>query len=196
MKFVKKNRKRGFTIIELIVVSALIAILATLIISSAGKHRMEARDRVRAADIDKIRIALEQYRLACGEYPERLELNAHNGCAYGQKLGDFLRTIPSNPPYEKTPGLIRTYMGSNVIENEDDYFYSALSSRIRGKCYDYHIGTIFESGRSASFLKNDHDVEANIEPYKHECRNSFKDFGNERDDNQFRLYDFRGQWGK
>ena len=199
MKFSYRNAKRGFTLIELIVVTALIAILATLIIVNVGKYRIKARDRARVADIDHIRIALEQYKLACGEYPEKLDSRTDNGCAYGQRFSDFLPHIPIAPHY----GEDSRYVGDSgddfydsQIDGGNTYLYAGLSNTPGGKCYDYHIGAILESGSQNRFLKLDHDAQTGKEPYKFTCRHSHRDFGSSdsnRVDDAYGLYDFRSQ---
>ncbi len=190
--FFFREDKRGFTLIELIVVIALITVLATLVISNVRKHRMKARDHVRVADIDKIRIALEQYKLACGEYPERLESDVNNGCAYGQKLSNFLPHIPVNPQYNDNPSVklqVSSNSDSQIKGGINTYLYSALSNQPSGKCYDYHLGVFFESSKN-SFLENDHDAKKG-KVYTRKCRGANIDFDGE--DTDYGPYDFRSK---
>jgi general secretion pathway protein G len=64
-----KRRRAGFTLIELMVVIGIIAILASLIIGVAG-YAMRKSDMGRAvADLEKIKNALEEYRVENGSYP-------------------------------------------------------------------------------------------------------------------------------
>lgn len=53
---------KGFTLIELMVVIAIIAILAGLVIVRIGSTSEDARNSTRAADMSQIRTAIERYR--------------------------------------------------------------------------------------------------------------------------------------
>ena len=65
----------GFTLIELMTVIAIIAILAGLILGIAG-YAVKKADVSRAmADMEKIKNALEEYRVAYGSYPTNTVAN-------------------------------------------------------------------------------------------------------------------------
>ncbi len=59
----------GFTLVELIVVIAIIGILATLGLSSYTRVQKSARDSKRYADLKELKTALLQYYVANGTYP-------------------------------------------------------------------------------------------------------------------------------
>ena len=61
---------RGFTLLELLVVVAIIGLLSTLAVSSLQTARARARDAKRLADLEAIRIALGLYYDEYGQYPE------------------------------------------------------------------------------------------------------------------------------
>jgi prepilin-type N-terminal cleavage/methylation domain-containing protein len=66
-------RRSALTLVELLTVIAIIAILMGLILGVAGYATRKA-DRSRAiADMEKIKNALEEYRLAYGSYPTNTE---------------------------------------------------------------------------------------------------------------------------
>jgi len=74
MKSLRNNRiRRGaaFTLVEMLAVMAIIAILAGIVVAGSSFIQREA-DRKRArAGLEKIKIALEEYRLARGRYPDQ-----------------------------------------------------------------------------------------------------------------------------
>ena len=64
--------KKGFTLVELLIVIAIIGILATLAVVALQNARQSARDAKRIADIRQIQTALELYYNARGQYPEQV----------------------------------------------------------------------------------------------------------------------------
>ncbi|MEZ4180227.1 MAG: type II secretion system protein [Candidatus Doudnabacteria bacterium] len=72
----KKNQS-GFTILELLIVVAIIAILATIISYSVIKARAQSRDSKRIVDIAQLKTALRQYYDQNGYFPIS---NAGSGC--------------------------------------------------------------------------------------------------------------------
>ena len=61
--------KKGFTLVELLVVIAIIGILSTLSVVSLNSARAKARDARRLSDIKQIRTALDMYYDASSTYP-------------------------------------------------------------------------------------------------------------------------------
>lgn len=62
--------KKGFTLLEMLVVIGIIAILVSIGISSYSTAQKKARDAKRKSDLKSIQSALEQYYSICGfQYP-------------------------------------------------------------------------------------------------------------------------------
>jgi len=66
---VYRNLKNGFTLVELLIVIAIIALLAGLILASYQEARRQARDDKRKADVQQIALALRLYYEKYGEFP-------------------------------------------------------------------------------------------------------------------------------
>lgn len=60
--------KKGFTLIEVVVVMAIIAVLAVLVVGAIGIARRMARDTQRRNDLKNFQVALEAYRSKKGSY--------------------------------------------------------------------------------------------------------------------------------
>jgi type II secretion system protein G len=86
---------RGFTLVELLVVIAVIGILATVIIVNLTLARVRARDSRRMADITSIKGALELYKDINGRYPAGDGGSASD--ALSTPLQQFLPNFPEDP---------------------------------------------------------------------------------------------------
>ncbi len=64
-----KNAQRGFTIIELLIVIAIIAILAGLVLNNFQGAQAKARDTQRVTDTNNVHSKLEEYYNENGAYP-------------------------------------------------------------------------------------------------------------------------------
>jgi len=191
------KRIKGFTLVELMVIVGLIAIMLVLILISLNRSRVKARDNVRVADIQTIRLALEEYRAQCGVFPDALDLTANNGrrgtCII--TLGDVLGEIPTAPERSNASLLSTSVVSTASIVN--GYFYAGLSTSINGPCYDYHLGVELEfaennSQNRSGYLDEDHDFEEGEGTYSRRCGVA-PDFGssNAVTDDLNGLYDFR-----
>lgn len=90
---------RGFTLVELMIVIAIMTLLTAIIMVDFVQTRGSARDGKRVSDLAQIQLTLEQYFDRCGQYPLTLALTANNGCPTGSSinLGSFISKIPVPP---------------------------------------------------------------------------------------------------
>jgi len=116
--------KKGFTLVELLIVMAIIAILAVGSFASYNGVRASARDSRRKTDLENIRGALEQYNADAKQYPSTLDLAAlclsSGSITYG--TNNYLK-VPCDPRqdqghapyyYDRTPN--NTYTLGAVLE--------------------------------------------------------------------------------
>lgn len=91
-KAYNKYSLRGFSFIELLVVTAIIGILTSVVIVSFRQANQNARDARRKTDLQELRGILENYRLENGTYPD--SENEAVGYEVGND-GTFLENLPS-----------------------------------------------------------------------------------------------------
>lgn len=65
----KNNNRSGFTLIEMLVVVAIIGLLSSVVVVGVGTARKQARDTRRISDIRQIQNALENYYSTNNAYP-------------------------------------------------------------------------------------------------------------------------------
>jgi prepilin-type N-terminal cleavage/methylation domain-containing protein len=117
--------KRGFTLIELMVVVAIATILTTVVIASTSGSRAKSRDLRRQADIREIQLALELYKDVNRVYPVTGD-GATGGTNWQAVLvsGGYLSqvVVPPTPPtgegyrYESVGGSNKHYCLGVVVE--------------------------------------------------------------------------------
>lgn len=92
------RRQNGFTMVELLVAMAVIAILATIVYGTMGGMRERSRDAQRVSDIEQIRLALRLYKDTYGTYPDYdAGITIGTGGAIDNALSSFFGTIPTDP---------------------------------------------------------------------------------------------------
>lgn len=64
-----KKYNRGFTIVELLIVVAIIAILAAIVLTQTGLANSKGRDAARMRSLKELQKAVEIYRTETGEFP-------------------------------------------------------------------------------------------------------------------------------
>ncbi len=126
------RRSRAFTLTELLIVVAIVALFSAVVLNHLNATRSENRDQKRIADIEDITQALKLFFEAYGGYPAVLS---------PQTLVEtgFLIEVPKPPA---------------GVPNKE-YLYSALN---RG-CTSYHLGTYLENSDLSVFAR-DADAES------------------------------------
>jgi len=134
---VTSTNKKAFSVIELIVVVAIIGILSGIIIPNLSSSRAKARDAQRISDVGQIQFAIQLYYDRCGQYPNTLVLSASNGCPSGVTLNTFIAQIPTPPAgaeqtvydYSITPtsGSVINYVIHAILEQYNVAILKGLS---------------------------------------------------------------------
>jgi len=142
--------RAGFTLIELLVVVAIIRLLSSVVITSLGVARMQARDARRIEDLHQIKLALELYYSANGYYPQsdcgwdcngyRYSIYTTSWTAFAADLAPYMSKVPTDP------------VNSNCVPWNND-------------CYSYTYGNV---GRNT--YQPQYDLTAQLETPNHSLR--------------------------
>ena len=107
------SQKRGFTLIELMVVILIIMTLASLVIVSVSRVRVSSRDAKRIADLGTISSALQQYYVDNRSSPRRMD------SGNGNYVGNYNNLISN--------GITRDDGTPVIFVGSQGYLVSALN---------------------------------------------------------------------
>ena len=129
-----REKRRGFTLLELLVVMFILVLLAGTVTVLVTKRVEEAKHARAVADIESLGTALEQYRLHNGDYPTNL---------------DALRERPSDQEAPKWNG---PYIKKPVPNDPWDrpYFYVVPGERNKDSYDLYTLGRDGKEGGDGS----------------------------------------------
>lgn len=117
-------RSSGFTLIEILVVMAIIAMLAVLVAPNIFNQQAGAMRDAATAEISTLSAALDMYRLDVGRYPDSLDGLMQNDSDRAAWNGPYLRgsELPNDPwdnpyVYESDDGSFNLYsLGADGAE--------------------------------------------------------------------------------
>ncbi|MEI8327929.1 MAG: type II secretion system protein [Candidatus Taylorbacteria bacterium] len=139
-KLPKTSFNKGFTLIEMMVVVAIIGILSSIIVLSLTGAKGKARDARRVSDLGQLQLALELYFDRCNMYPQPLQSGAQYGVGQGvadsntqcnkpkpgtndyYTMSDFIAKIPT-PTTEKGQAVYEYKVNATI--NATDYVLRA-----------------------------------------------------------------------
>jgi len=166
----RPQRADGFTLLELLIVVAIIILVLSVILSNSDNPKSSARDSVKITQLQNVVILLEQYRSQCGSYPSDFSspINAGSPECFGQSFSD--------------------YSGSPDVANIQ---YVALANGPISRCNGYHVGISLEKERSDH--KKDDDFNSSSLPaaWPSLCTGSSAGFNGGDDSGANHYYDFQ-----
>src|SRR3989338_3620508 len=139
---VSSRSERGFTLIEILVVVAIIGVLASIVLVGLGGARRQGGDAKRIAELRQIQTGLELYFTKCGAYPG------------GASTGSCHTTDPASwADLQRT--LIDAGIGVSTVPDDSaaptkNYYYAVRSDR-----QAYVLGTKLSVDNAA--LQSDYD---------------------------------------
>lgn len=120
--------RKGFTLVEILVVVSIIGVLTGVIIGGITSARVKARDARRVSDVKQISRAIENYFSSCYSYPSALsDLTTSSSCA---SYIPVLTSLPHDP---------------QTSTNGDYRYYTDTAGGTSGTGRRYHVCATLES---------------------------------------------------
>lgn len=148
--------KRGFTIVELVIVISIIAILATLATIGLSRFQAEARDSKRTANTATVSDALEVYFQKNGEYPSvRNMVNSYPENTVASVAGllnvsEDVLSMPQSTNNQSIVGVGSGLPGSDrvVYDGQSTVNNDTCLNSTTGGCDRYTLTYITEAGET------------------------------------------------
>lgn len=142
-----KKRIEGFTLTELMVVMGIIAFLAALIILSFNLQLFKGKDAKKKGDLDRIKIAIEEYEKDKDCYPpaEDMVLCGTNSTI---AVHPYLSNVPCDPvtgdpyyyePDPDNPSCPRWFRLYSELQNENDP--KIITNIGPGNAYNFYVSS-------------------------------------------------------
>ena len=160
---------RAFTLIELMIVVAIIGILSAAIMVNFSSARAKSRDGKRISDLGNIQLALAQYFDRCRQYPSGVtaaDLSTQCPTISSQvvTLGDYIGTIPVDPTNNST------YKYEYAVNNTKNAFLlRATLEKSASVLTDSFSNTAASNLTTQYFGGVDPLPRVNYGPYTYEC---------------------------
>lgn len=93
-----KLKQKGFTLIEIMLVVAIIGVLAAMVVPRLTGRSKQAKNAVAKADVEvSLPLALDFYELDTGEFPDKLDELMENKEGSDNWRGPYLKKSPKDP---------------------------------------------------------------------------------------------------
>jgi len=156
----KHRAQAGFSLIELLIVIAIVGILAGIVYVNFGGSSSAGRDAQRVTDLRNLQSAIEQYKQKYGRYPERgcsvsgNTFATETSCPGSYISGlapEFIPRLPSDPRRD-------TGVGYAYLTNADGTVYKLMADRT----VESEIVTDSHSFKSCDILHNNGSDNLNV----------------------------------
>lgn len=137
--FQKQTALRGFTLVELMVVIAIIGILASIVMVSLTSARQKGRDARRISDIKNIQLSLEEYYTDNLMFPKAAYASGGLSAPSTGLSPSYMSSVPTDPLGSSGP-----------MPSRSNYYYSTTNATGGTVCLvsnppiRYHLAAVLE----------------------------------------------------
>lgn len=157
---VRQKNHRGFTVLEFLIVLAIIIILIAILLPNLQKARQKSDDERLVSDLKAFALGLEQYKQVCGSYPAKIERDStcDNMRNSGSNLGNFITNIDK---YK-----------FNTASSKYKYFPIAYNNSKPDECDGFHLGVELSSPVSGNIAGGDQDFDSTDDTSSKACNSN------------------------
>ncbi len=149
----KISYKKGFTLIEMLVVVAIIGILASVVLASLSSARAKARDAKRILDGKEVVKALDAYFASNGKYPNSTEFSS---LVAGKVVSVLVPTYLPKVPTDPSDGSSYKYVAQKI---RNARVIGSSFNATQSDCLAYHLGIPLENpSANADAVSSDADA--------------------------------------
>lgn len=162
-----QGKRDGFSLIELLVIIALIGVLSALVLVALNSARAKARDSKRVSDIRQIKSGLELYVNDCNSYPvetglvlggtNSFQLQRGNGATCGNNTASANTVAGIGPQVANAGTLYISLLPSAPTPNDGSCSPAQNAYTYTGNSTSYTI-TFCLGGKSGSFTSGVHSA--------------------------------------
>jgi prepilin-type N-terminal cleavage/methylation domain-containing protein len=134
--------KKGFTVLELLVVLFIMTVLISIVLASFTKGNKNTQNKVSVSEVRLVQVALEEYRAQCRVYPSELNPNANNSYPVAGISQECILELGDLVP-------------DDIDLNDFEYAALRSSASDSGVCNAYHISR--ELYTPSRYLNEDDD---------------------------------------
>ena len=145
----RKTSKKGFSLVELLVVITIIAILSVVAYTAVGGQTVKAKNSRRMQDISTMQQALEIYFAENSSYPDSLDagdtVNTHHRKINETQLGKkYISNMPTDP---WSTSAKKVYYYYDILTGNKQY---QIAATIEGETSN----TAFVAGNGTDLIKD------------------------------------------
>lgn len=120
--------RQGFTLMEVLVATAIVAILISVLVVTFAPINKRSRDAKRKSDLEQLRSSLEMYRADLGYYPNAGSGSWADATSLETALvSTYIPAIPSDPK----SGQVYRYKATNL--SGGNYYGYCVSSQLESE---------------------------------------------------------------
>jgi prepilin-type N-terminal cleavage/methylation domain-containing protein len=156
-----KNTRKGFTLIEILIVVAIIAILASVVLVGLGPTQQAGRDARRISDLSEVQNGLELYYNAKGQYPAPAAGTWSAGLVTALTGASIdVSTVPSDPSsnrsyqYWYSAGQTAYVLGAQLENANNSVFTNYNAPSIAGDTVTVNAGATIIPGDCTKAISN------------------------------------------
>jgi prepilin-type N-terminal cleavage/methylation domain-containing protein len=153
----KSRLQKGFTVLEFLIVIAIMCILISIALASLTSSREKSLDEKKVTDLKTAALGIEQYKQVCGTYPPQIDPNQQ--CVGNDNLG-------TNTLSKFIPNIENYHFNDPAF----GFYYAPLAFDLNhpDDCDGFHLGVMLKNKVEGTIAVGDSNINSG-DPAYHIC---------------------------